>query len=89
MIPISSNRSSRIFHNTSSFILPIYTNLRLSSENFKFRDAKHPCLKVFRASEDLSESDLQVKIEICLICEFLGHFIYFSIFFYLLVFGAL
>ena len=75
MIPISSNRSSsRNFYNASFSILSIVTKLRLSSENFTFRDAKYPYLQVFRASKDLSESDLQVMIEVCLICEFLGCF---------------
>ena len=75
MILISSNRSySRNFYNASFSILPIVTKLRLSSENFTFRDAKHPYLQVFRASKDLSEGNVQAMIEVCLICEFLGHF---------------
>ena len=75
MIQISSNHSSsRNFYKASFSILPIVTKLRLLSENFTFRDAKHPYLQVFRASKDLSESDLQVMIKVCLICEFLGHF---------------
>ena len=74
MIPISSNRSfPRNFYDASFYILPIYTSLRLSSENFTFRGAKHPYLKVFRTSKD-SESNLQVMIEVYLTCEFLGHF---------------
>ena len=90
MIPISSNRfSSRNLYNASFSILKIVTKLRLSSENFTSRETKHPYLQVSRASKDSSKSKLQVMVEVCLICEFLGHFIYFYIFFYLLVFGAL
>ena len=75
MIPISSNRSSsRNVYKASFSILPIVTKLRLSSENFTSREAKHPYLLVFRASKDSSESKLQVMIEVGLICEFLGHF---------------
>ena len=61
MIPISSNRSSsRNFYKAGFSILPIVTKLRLSSEIFTRREAKHPYLQVFRASKNLSESKLQV-----------------------------
>ena len=75
MIPISSNHSSsRNFYKAGFSILPIVTKLRLSSENFTSREAKHPYLQVFRASKDLSESKFQVMIQVGLICEFLGDF---------------
>ena len=42
--------------------------------NLILKGVKLLCLKVFRTSKDLSENQLLVMLEICLILEFLGHF---------------